>query len=92
MTSNEDIIIEGDKIKIAPDGEDNLGIFFVEDNGTETPVTHRLLQNDPKKIIARIPPLEAGTYTLKVVTKFSQGSIYLKEPRSIIYSQPLTIE
>ncbi|GHT15111.1 hypothetical protein AGMMS4956_14370 [Bacteroidia bacterium] len=91
ITANDDIIIEGDKIKVAPDGEDGIGVFFVAEGGTETVVTHRLLQNDPKKVMARVPALAAGTYTLKIVTKFSNNSTLLKEPRSITYGQALVV-
>jgi hypothetical protein len=90
ITPNEDIIIEGDKIKVAPE-EEGYGVFFADEGGTETPVTHRLTENNPKKVIARVPALAAGTYTLKVVTRFSQSNFLLKEPRNIIYSQPLTV-
>jgi hypothetical protein len=39
--------------------------------GTSYRVSHRLLQNDPKRIIARTPALPAGKYTLTVVTHYS---------------------
>jgi hypothetical protein len=89
ITPNEDIIIEGNKMKVAPADETGLGVFFVAADGAETPVTHRLTVNTPKKLIARVPALAAGMYTLKVVTRFSQGNVFLKEPRSIIYNQML---
>jgi hypothetical protein len=94
MTSDDDILIEGDKIKIAPDGDgdERLGVFFINsDDETVTPVTRRLTQNDPKKILARVPDLPAGQYTLRIVTRFSSGSNMLKEPRVIEYDRPLVI-
>ena len=91
VTPNEDIIIEGDKIKVAPDGETGLGVFFVAADGAETAVTHRLAENNPKKVIARVPELTAGTYTLKIATRFTGGSTLLKEVRTITYSLPLAI-
>jgi len=92
MTSGDDIIIEGDKLKIAPEGEEGLGIFFVNSDGeTITPVTRRLTQNTPKKLIARVPELPAGQYTLRVVTRYSNGATMLKEPRVIEYDRPLVI-
>ncbi|MDR3095133.1 MAG: DUF4469 domain-containing protein [Bacteroidales bacterium] len=91
VTPNEDIIIEGDKIKIAPDGEPGLGVFFVDAGGAEMPVTHRLAENNPKKLIVRVPMLAPGMYTLMVKTRFSNSSTLLKEIRTIVYSQPLTV-
>ncbi|GHT22980.1 hypothetical protein AGMMS4957_13910 [Bacteroidia bacterium] len=90
-TPNEDIIIEGDKIKVAPDGETGLGVFFVAAGGTETPVAHRLTENNPKKVIARVPALTAGTYTLVIKTRFTSGNNTLKDVRTITYSQSLTV-
>ena len=94
MTSGDDILIEGEKIKLAPDndGDGRLGVFFINcDDETLTPVTRRLTQNDPKKLIVRVPELPAGQYILRIVTRYSQGSTLLKEPRVIEYDRPLVI-
>jgi hypothetical protein len=86
-----DLIITGAKIKVAPADDKDLGIFFVNDTGPEVAVTYPLTQNDPKKVICRVPALTAGTYTLKIVTRFANSSILLKEPRTIVYELPLTV-
>ncbi|MCE5226007.1 MAG: DUF4469 domain-containing protein [Porphyromonadaceae bacterium] len=91
ITPGDDIRIEGDKLKIAPEGEAGLGVFFVNEAGTAIPVTHRLTQNDPKIIIARVPALAAGKYTLRVITKFSNSSTNLKENRQIEYGKQLAV-
>ena len=91
ITINDDILIEGDKLKIAPEDEVGLGVFFVTNTGVEIPVTRRLTQNDPKKIIARVPKLLAGEYTLKIITRFSTSSTLLNEPRTIEYERKLTV-
>jgi hypothetical protein len=91
ITPNEDIIVTGDKIKVAPEEEAGLGIFFVDTNGTETAVTHKLTENTPKRLIFRVPALSDGTYTLKVVTRFSNAQHMLNEPRIIIYEFPLKV-
>lgn len=91
ITPGDDIRIEGDKLKIVPEGEAGIGIFFVDAEGTATPVTRRLTQNDPKTLIARVPSLPAGQYILRVVTKFSTSSTMLKENRQIDYDKPLTV-
>jgi hypothetical protein len=92
LNTGDDIIIEGDKLRIAPEDTDGLGIFFVSASGEEFHVKRRLLQNDPKKLVARVPELPAGQYTLRVITRFSLGSQQLlKEPRVIEYGKPLVI-
>jgi hypothetical protein len=92
ITPNDDIIIEGEKIKIYPEREESLGVFFINEYGEEFPVNHRLLQNDPKKVIARVPDLRSGLYTLKLVTKYtSSGKITLKQARTIQYNMTLKV-
>ena len=91
ITPNEDILIEGDRIRI--NGADSsVGIFFVSEDGEKvTPVTRRLTQNDPSRIIARVPALTDGKYKLRIVTQFSKGVTLLKSPRTIEYKLPLTV-
>jgi hypothetical protein len=70
-----------------------MGVFFVDKDNIATPVTHRLLQNDPKKVIVRVPETLASgeEYRLQIVTRFTNGKILLKVARSIIYSQNLKV-
>lgn len=70
-----DVIITGKKIKIAPAGEEGLGVFFVTEDGTEIPLDHPMTENNPKKIICRLPPdVTDGIYTLKIVTRYNRQS------------------
>lgn len=91
ITPNEDIQIDGDRIRI--NGSDSsVGVFFVSEDGkTVTPVTRRLTQNDPSRVIARVPNLANGTYFLRIVTQFAQGTTLLKSPRTIEYKLPLIV-
>ena len=92
ITACDDILIEGDKIQIDPMGEEGLGIFFVNVDGETTPVTRRLTQNEPQRIIARVPAdLPPGQYTLRLVTKYTTASILLKDPRVIEYDKLLIV-
>ena len=92
VTAGDDILIEGDKIKIDPLGDNGLGIFFVNVDGEATPVTRRLTQNDPQRIIARVPAdLPSGQYTLRILTKYTTASILLMEPRVIEYDKLLIV-
>lgn len=86
LTANDDIKIEGEKIKV--DGtHESIGVYFVDMVTSERhKVTHRLTQNDPRCVIARVPAdLKKGTYALEIVTQYTQG-LFLKEPRTIEYS------
>lgn len=85
------IIITGEKIKIAPADEAGLGVFYVAADGTETQDDTPLTLNDPKRIICRVPGLADGTYTLKIVTRHSSGGVLLKQPRAILYELPLRV-
>ncbi|MDR1170826.1 MAG: DUF4469 domain-containing protein [Bacteroidales bacterium] len=85
------MVISGDKLRIAPLDEPESGVFLVDENGGKTQVT-QLSQNDPKRLTALVPPLPAGTYTLQIVTRFSNGSTLLKVARTIVYDTPLVVE
>ncbi|MDR1371698.1 MAG: DUF4469 domain-containing protein [Dysgonamonadaceae bacterium] len=87
-----DVIITGDKIKIAPAGESGLGVYFINEYGDEIALDHPASENTPKKIICRLPAdiTAGGVYTLKIVTRFSNSSTYINDPRIILYDIPLT--
>jgi hypothetical protein len=91
VTPDNNIIINGTKIRIAPVNGEGLGIFFVDASGVEIPVTQPLAQNDPKKIICRTPVLAPGEYVLKIVTRFSYSTTLLNEPRTIVYGIAITV-
>ncbi len=91
ITPGDDILAEGDKLKVSPADETGLGVFFVGATGEVIAVTRRLTQNDPKKLLIRVPALAPGQYTLRVVTRFSQSNTLLTEPRTIEYSKLLIV-
>lgn len=94
ISAGEDILIEGTKIKVAGD-PDLCGVYFIPRDAPEETiykVERRLTQNDPSRIIARVPAtLEPGVYTLRIVTQFSNSAVLLKEPRTLEYEQPLVV-
>ena len=93
ITPGEDIIIEGSKIRIAPEDDVNFGVFFTNtETGEIVRIEKRFTQNDPKKIIARVPQLPAGKYSLSIVTAFVNNKQLLKSPRTIDYVQTLSVE
>ena len=90
ITTGDDIIIEGDKLKI--DEKDAAqGVFFKAANGTEYKTTRRLSVNKPSQIIARVPKeVPAGAVTVIVRTKYSSTAKPLKEIKEIIFGYPCT--
>lgn len=92
IVPGEYIRIEGKNIRIFPEDEAGLGVFFVSETGTVTPVTHRLTTNTPSKIEAQVPPtLPYGDYTLRLISRYvASGTTTLNEPRIIEYRNPLT--
>ena len=96
VSPQDDVIITGDKLKVVPADEEGIGVFLINNTSDEVyPVTHRLMQNDPKKVIARLPALPAGEYTLQIVTRYSHGgtnSSLLHAPRNIVYKHVLRVE
>jgi hypothetical protein len=88
------IAIEGRKIKIEPDDDENLGIFLVPLDAAFPTVrlSSRLIRNSASKIIAHLvaDTLRAGKYQLQVVTRYT-GKYLLKEPRTLVYNHILTV-
>lgn len=92
ITAGDDILIEGTKIKVSPLDEEGIGVFFVSAEGVATKVTRRLTQNDPSKVIARVPAgLAAGEYRLRIVTRFTMGTVLLTAQRTIEYDRLLKV-
>jgi ABC-type uncharacterized transport system YnjBCD ATPase subunit len=92
ITPDGDLLVAGDKIKIAPEDESGLGVFFVDASGAPHPLTRKLTENLPKKLLFRVPALAAGSYTLKIVTRYSNGSTPARDPRAMPYALPLAVE
>ncbi|MGI5172929.1 DUF4469 domain-containing protein [Treponema sp. OMZ 840] len=89
LTIGDDIIIEGNKLKI-DETDAAQGVFFRLADGTEHKVTRRLSVNQPSQIIARVPSaVPEGKVTVIIRTKFS-GAKPLKEMREITYGYPCT--
>jgi len=49
-----------------------------------------IVQNKPSLLIIAIPSLTAGTYTLKLVTQFTNGHL-LKLPRTCYFNKMLIV-
>jgi hypothetical protein len=91
LTPGYMIRITGNKIKIAGDSTD-IGIWFVNQTSNDrVKVTENLGIDTSVEIIAQIPPLNAGTYKLEIVTRYTHGGNLLKEPRVIKAEPELTV-
>ena len=90
LTIGDDIIIEGEKIKV--DEKDAAqGVFFKTADGTEYKTERRLSVNKPSQIIARVPKeVPAGAVTVIVRTKLTGSNKTLKEVREMIFKLPCT--
>jgi hypothetical protein len=82
LTPGGVLTIHGQKIKVEGD-PDICGVEFVDETGSATKVTARLIENLPAKLIVPIPALATGVYRVRITTQFSHGSVLLKEPRSV---------
>ena len=83
----DDVIIEGEKIKILDEADTEQGVFFVDAAGTEHRVSRKLTVNKPAQIIARVPAdLAEGSVTLIVRTRYTGSATTLKEIRELKYA------
>jgi hypothetical protein len=93
MVPGEDLRITGKHLKITPEGDPTLGVFFTSTTGQVYPVTHRMIHNKPSQLIVRVPDsLPEDEYMLTVVTRGSVNHIRkLKEPRVITFERPIRV-
>jgi hypothetical protein len=96
ISPDGDIIIEGSKIKIAPEkpkeGE-QVGVFFADPEGRLIPLIFPMTENNPSRIICRVPGnlFKDAVYKLKIITRYTKGKTLLNEPRTITYELPLKV-
>ena len=90
LTIGDDIIIEGDKLRV-DETDAAQGVFFKAVNGTEYKTNRRLSVNKPGQIIARVPKeVPEGEVSVMVRTKYSGSSAPLKTVREIAFKLPCT--
>ena len=91
LTPDRNLRIHGYKLKIAGDNEAN-GVYFInQDTQEEIKVDPTdIVTNNPSELVVVIPGLAAGTWKVKVTTQFT-NSVLLKEPRSVVFDKPLTV-
>ncbi|UKI55165.1 MAG: DUF4469 domain-containing protein [Treponema succinifaciens] len=87
----DDVIIEGEKIKIQDEADTEQGVFFVDMEGNEHRVTRKLTANKPSRLIARVPSSVAeGNVSLIIRTRYTGSSVnILKNLRELRYAYEL---
>jgi hypothetical protein len=90
LTSGGVVTILGSRIKIAGD-DPSCGLYLVQTDGAVIKVTGNFVENHPARVSAQLPALSAGTYRIRIITQFSGGGVFLKEPRQIDYAPDLIV-
>ncbi|MPN44555.1 hypothetical protein SDC9_192120 [bioreactor metagenome] len=80
----------GNHLRIAGEHAD-VGLWFVPETGAAVKASV-LVTNKPASVIAMIPALAKGNYSIKVVTQYSGGGEMLKTPRVSICNKILTVQ
>ena len=86
ITAGDDIVLDGEKIKIQDEADEAQGVFFVDSEGKEHRVSRRLTVNKPTQVIARVPSDVKGEVKVVVRTKFTQGGKPLTSARESVYA------
>ena len=89
LTPGGVIQLWGANLKIAGDNEAN-GLWFVPETG-DAVKAEVVVTNKPSQLIAMIPALAAGNYTVRVVTQSTGGGVLLKTPRSYVFERTLVV-
>lgn len=89
LTPNGVVEIRGYNIKLT--GENPAcGLWFVPETG-EAVKAEIFVDNKPSTVIAMIPALAAGVYSIRIVTQYSGGKD-LREPKTVTYSKELEVK
>ena len=90
ITIGDDILIEGEKLKV-DEKDTEQGVFFLTSDGGEHKTERRLSVNKPSQIIARVPKnIPEGKVQIVVRTKYSGSGAPLKELREVVFKLPCT--
>jgi hypothetical protein len=92
LTPGGQFIVSGHKIKVVGD-KPEVGVYFVSvaDPSQRVKVAGHLAENAVSKVIGIIPALSAGVWKLEIVTQYTTGSAFLKDPRTLTFAGDLTV-
>lgn len=89
LSIGEMVLIEGDKIKIQDEKDENQGVFFIDSKGVSHRVEKRIALNKPSQVMVKVPSdVAEGDLSLVIKTKFTGGG-ELKNIREIKYKHSL---
>lgn len=89
LTPGGIIQLWGNNLRIAGTHAD-VGLWFVPEAGS--PVKAEVVAvNKPSSLLAMIPPLTAGKWTVKVVTQYAAGGKTLATPKVNTFNKTLTV-
>ncbi|MDO9635222.1 MAG: DNA-binding domain-containing protein [Paludibacter sp.] len=80
----------GSQLRIAGEHPD-VGLWFVPETGDAIKAAI-LITNKPASLIAMIPVLAQGSYSVKVVTQYSGGGALLNTPKVSIFNRMLLVQ
>ena len=93
LTPGKNLRIIGYQVKI--DGYESVcGMYFIPAKSTEQVVkldASEVVLNKPSQILAVIPKLSKGNWTLRLVTQYSKGKMYLKTPKTITFNASFNV-
>jgi hypothetical protein len=98
LTINRNLVITGQNIQVSGELTEDCGLFLVytsPTSGLEMPLVIQgpFVQNSRNKIVALVPEgvTPGMELAVRIVTKYSNGSTILKEPRIIDFKTKLTV-
>ena len=91
ITPNNVIVIKGNRLKIAGD-DSSVGVYLINQGDKSRHECTQIISNEPKELIVMLPALDAGNYTLEVVTQYSTGHSVIKNPRAAEFEHVLIVE
>lgn len=92
LKPGDEVLVTGEKMRVAPEDEEGLGVVLTDSQNVDWTLDHYLIENKAKRLVFRVPELPPETYTLKVITRFSNSNkTFLKAPRVLVYDEPLSV-
>ena len=93
ITAGGMVVLGGRNFKVVvEEDQPTIGVYLDDSEGDHSRIEAKSLgENTSGKIILQVPNLSAGTYHLRIVTQVTNGSVLLKEPRTIYFEPNLTV-
>jgi len=93
LTPGKIMRICGNHVKIAG-YEPVCGIYFIPEKSSGKTVkieSSEVVVNRPSQILAIVPKLGKGSWTLRLVTQYLKGTMYLKTPKSLTFDKSFSV-